>query len=724
MNCFLRCYYPHSSSPRKCYPTEYDPMRFDDIEAFLANEYLLHDDYDGFQYVKPALNMVFRIPSPQAKHDTYPYRYCRYVYINSEGVMSVYYLFVRTSEWINDDCIELHCRLDILNTYQGRNKEIELAPELCHISRCHRDRYGKNKDGVIFPIIDLEPEGDSVEKVKRSEQKIEQSRSAYSPDFFFLVYSHSENTGRVELSISIQPPYNETTSGVAEFAAEIDGVWCQIDGGGKPLSEDTSRNNLNINLINRSSALVDRIIQIPYFPLPLGTYETPGGEELLDVTSIAIDADDLPQAGKGWHFVYKDVGGEAPETMKDGLEIVYYDTVFDSAGRSDVAPSTINDAKVRLESKFARSLPLAENFNLHGFDLTSDRLKAGYHSHREVFGVGVTDPKSYSSEYFLLKYVYGASTLEVPYERFSPMEFTASLRPGSYGSVTFWFSVNTGMTSAFMMDIETSTGFIREPDEDMPYVVLFKKSMEVPLYTSAYANYINSGAYSYDQQSLSLQMDAANWSIGSSVAGAVVSTGLSAALSPYSAPFTAAGNLVNIASGVAGAQRAKKQAQIAQDSKRHSLAHQRSSVSGSDDISLFTAYSDMKVYEMTYTPRADVWKAIDERFRTKGYAADEIGDPDDYLDSRQFYNYLEAEVIIAAAPQLLYFDDAIAKEAQFLYARGFTQMHPFKGTGQGFLVGGYDVNRTSANMEMTIVNGQAKDPLDYVNLTLQRRIHE
>ena len=232
--------------------------------------------------------------------------------------------------------------------------------------------------------------------------------------------------------------------------------------------------------------------------------------------------------------------------------------------------------------------------------------------------------------------------------------------------------------------------------EDYSGILYVARSNELPIFNSAYLNYIRTG-YNYDVKTKNRQL--ASNIVGGvlSTAGAVVSAVSSVATGPIGVAG-AVGLGIGAVSKFSSAifQTAQAEQNIAQKLKSTEL--QGLSVIGSDDVDLMSVYTDdnkakMVVYEISEKMK----KCVCDLFYYCGYIANIQDIPD--TTSRLWFNFVQADPVFKYEQN---FPQELIEELKKRYNEGITFLHavPIYDADEDDYVKNWDFEQTKENWEV------------------------
>lgn len=284
----------------------------------------------------------------------------------------------------------------------------------------------------------------------------------------------------------------------------------------------------------------------------------------------------------------------------------------------------------------------------------------------------IYEPKLLHSDYYQPKFVYDSFYYIVKYELLdSSVLYFPSL-------LNIEFSITTTMNSRFMFrffdgneaNIEnyfrTSEVGDVEDYSDVLYVV---RNNELPIFNSAYLNYIKTG-YNYDVKTKNRQLTSSIISGVLTTAGAVVSAVAGAGTGGIGfAGAVALGTSAFTQFARATANTIQAEQNIAQKLKTAEM--QGLSIAGSDDVDLMSEYTkNNKLKLVEYKVSIKMEQILYDLFYYYGYVANIQGIPD--TSSRMWFNFIQAEILLDQVPNLpqTYVDELTNK-----YREGITYLH-------------------------------------------------
>lgn len=289
------------------------------------------------------------------------------------------------------------------------------------------------------------------------------------------------------------------------------------------------------------------------------------------------------------------------------------------------------------------------------------------------------ESKLYHSDFYQAKYVYDSFSYIIQLEKFDITKSTYTFKIG--------FKQTRTPNSRFLFSFNN---YICEGTYTTDYynIMNVARNNEMPVYNSAYINYIRNG-YNYD-------VKAKNRNEFANILGTVFKgVGTVAAFASGNPMAIAAGIGLGTSfiSSVVGTVNSVASAEQNIEQKLAQLKMQSGNVVGSDDVDLMSYYADNRLKYMIYKVSEKMNKALFDLFYFTGYVANYQGIPNN--TSRMWFNFVQCEANLKDVKNIPLdcLNDIIER-----YKAGATFMHRHNGK--------YDWNREYENWEtvLTIPN--------------------
>lgn len=237
------------------------------------------------------------------------------------------------------------------------------------------------------------------------------------------------------------------------------------------------------------------------------------------------------------------------------------------------------------------------------------------------------------------------------------------------GKLPIDFKMSNGLSSNFACSLNYETIGRYYEEENYDGLLLANRNNEIPLFTSAYNEYVRNG-YNYDVKSNELKNKQASQDIVINTlklgaTAAIVGSAAGPAGTIGGAAIGATTALINLNNQV-DAQK------LAITTKLALLSNQGLSVSGSSDFDLLNYYNQNRLHYVEYEPEKNFKQSIYNYLNLYGYANGTINTPD--VDSRIWYNFIQCE------PELYYegtrmLNEAWLEDLKSKYKEGVTVFH-------------------------------------------------
>ena len=302
------------------------------------------------------------------------------------------------------------------------------------------------------------------------------------------------------------------------------------------------------------------------------------------------------------------------------------------------------------------------------------------------------ETKLKNSDYLLQKMVYDSFSFE----------FKAELMETDGGPtmLNVNFDVTLTLSSKFMFEFPLTTfnSGLKMDNQDYSGIMYVARNNEVPLFNSAYLNYVRTG-YNYDIKTRNRQL-------ASSIVGGTLAT-IGAIGSFVSSIYTGG---IGITAGIGLATTATKSfynaiSRTAQNDqniaeKLHTTQMQGISVAGADDVDLMSEYTDdNKAKLVMYEVTPKMKKALCDLFYYCGYIAGYQGIPNE--TSRKVFNFVQADILFNVMQYNVSND--LLDDYKKKYSDGVTIIHHYTlKDANNQNVRGWDFEQQYENWETTL----------------------
>ena len=636
------------------------------------------------------------------------------------------YYFIVSKKWISSSCIELSLKMDTINSFQNLSISAKTT-----ILRQHKDRWKDGTSPETkFPVVDLYSEGIEVPLYKYEESTLYatyDNMSYIDETTWYLIY-RSQQAGdsasidtllcadeRLEFAIS-SPGYTGWRNIRNDFRVSYTGIIYGNDSyqgqnniGAKITFTDKDNEEHTITFAIGTCVMYD------YYEVRVG-YSDLNGFHLTTSYRFA--------QGKRHQKVYLQNVGIVRVIKRNQTSAIYYSNFTPSyisginlALDVDYSGTTITDT-IGSITDIDRTDPLLlkiiklpycpialdlseETFTSIPQDWTIENQIANYpallryiggqsieclsetllmdnedsdfegpldkYKQRSISSFGKLvlrnkdyEPKLWHSDFFQQKFVYDSFSFSFIGEYLQDID-------GPY-SFEATMCVSTAMSSRFMFSFEQYKNLLKIDTQDYSAVMQITRNNEVPLYNSAYLNYIRSG-YNYDIKTKNRQL-------AFSIIGGVVQTAGAVVSAVAGGPIGVAGAVglgVSAFSKFTSALQSTIQSEQSIAQKMKSAELQGISILGADDVDILSYYTEgTKAKFVRYKVSEKMENVLFDLFYYYGYIANKQGIPDS--TSRELFNFVQADIIFDVVPNLPkeVVDDIVSK-----YKEGITFLHQY-----------------------------------------------
>ena len=298
----------------------------------------------------------------------------------------------------------------------------------------------------------------------------------------------------------------------------------------------------------------------------------------------------------------------------------------------------------------------------------------------------IYESKMLHSDYYQPKFVYDSFSFGFILENIDISSYYENFQDGGKLYTTYVVSNNVQSKFMFMFD----SYVLKRSTQDYDNVLCIERNNEKALFNNAYINYIRSGGYSYDTKKASSQNAMNGVTTALSIVGAA--SGIVAGTITKQPQLVAAGIGVAITTigGIARSIHTAQEQDRAISQKLLQSQMQGTSVQGSEDIDILTAFSGNKAKIVEYTLSEKMTQAMWDLFHYCGYATHEQKKP--VIDTRLYFNFVQAEIVF----EEFNFNDEIAQDIRNKWNEGITFFHPVSGS--------YDIDQQYENFETSLLS--------------------
>ena len=702
----------------KLYKTDLRPELnevFDDIALFLADLQPKHQ-WANVKYTKPELDIMIKLPLDGTYNHLGQFDYCD---LFDEQANKHYYYYILNTNWKAKQTLQLQLSMDTLNTF-WQDIKATLGPNT-HVTRRYFDRW-KKVGAKAYPLIDKHPEEISAPPmVQIAKPKVVGPTKRWT-----LVYrtEYDADVKANPITCYVIPetdvPITPTAYGTYTLSknAAAPGIWWVMTVGNNPndvftiKSGNTAR---TIEMKNYSRAAF--VIESDCIHAYVYTLDTPSVDIKAD--EIVFDrCKEIYRQSKAFDVGFSLASADFtnPLVMDAGmstgtlqnfkawyennktdtrlvkiLELPYapFDEKTDSSGKMIIPDGfemyygllRYNGAISGMESTVASFGNLApEPFVIA--DVVNEQGIQKKANPEEY------ETKLWNSSYYVLKYVYDAQSKPIKLEEFE------HLAVPSY-SLSINFCPSTGMDNSMGFEFKST----EQLDTDFGDWLISNRTTEIPVYGNSYIDYMRYGK-SVDERNR-------GFSIASTVAGGIGSTAQTSASLAFAIAGAKIGSLTGLAGAGIGAGVGLVTSAIATaasiykandqiNSKIDQYKHQASSVSASNDLSVFRKYGKNKLLQVEYQPTKELRDSIGRYFHLYGYSCDEYGVPKWNTRIWSEYYVMEPDFFMS------YIEKDYEEDISARMQSGFRLLHRVNLSDRS---GVYDFDSEYENFERSLING-------------------
>lgn len=668
----------------------------------------------GFQYIKPinSLTRTIKIPLNQSYYAeglAYQYTYCSLK--NNETGNRMYY-YITDIRWIAENTAELSLEFDYMNTYRDYVKFTDNT----HITRRFKDRWAKVSATKYKPIIDKYPEELQTPTLHRDVSK----DVILTGEKWYLVYYSDNSSIDTATNYPIRCVcYGEKehflgkseSSSVTIKAGDLErDVWyhalddenpiqCTVAKVGEEPWELSSADQNGFDIIfklndNHDAINIYKIMFVGTIPTVSAIKEGVYSLEFTNSTFLyAIDSFDwqkrssssilsIPASSTSTDYylpafssIYQFI--KTQSSISKIIELPTCPFIYEESLGEMTIPTgwTIVTAFNRNALFRTDSMQTLGNYFVDSLDGIVDYKNLAEYDISTNYDLSL-ETKTYNSNYYQVKYVYDVNSYQLQLEY-------------GYDPVTITFDAANEMSSNVMFKFDSNTPVY----SDMGNYICSVRSLEMPIYNSAYLEYQKYGK-AIDQKNLALSITGTSTQAAGSSLQSMSSTLVAAEMSKMDdvsklqfsqlgLGISLAGTAVSLASAIS-----KGVDQLNQKIEANRRTATTSSTT--NDLSILNSTVGNQLNRYTYVPDDDIKEAIADFFRIYGYATDEYGQ---MTCSRYWNDYFVADVEFSKDTLV---SNMVKQAVRSRYANGVRIYHWHDK---------YDLDRKLENWETSIKNG-------------------
>ena len=630
--------------------TKIDParnLRVENIRDYLGGLEMSSHVFEDFKRTYPARELTIRLPISDEESEVsfdsgLAYNYACLTYSNGDSSYDWYY-FVTAFHYIADSTLEVSLRLDSINTFPWEG----WLSDRTYISRALINRWNADGSAIVDPVS----EGVTGEIVKKNEGTfpttptylIYRNDTKGVPAMYAVARGGIPATGRLHvLAEAIDDKISTGNAwGIRYETSSTDVIsveWKSNGQTGHWTATGETSYLLFFDVIQDSATNIkygQLVLKGSSHSLELGPRFSIGAVNPSSKTDFMVSTQDGAPAYSG--SVNSSDVMENPEPVKT-QDFADIDRTASDLAKIVEIPYRGNlgqgDFEMRKDGVYLRFTDLDSNSIM-----ATLTMSAGFLSKRRPGPTAtkesamVADPKLSSSEFSYYKLVYDSYSTSFGGE---------NLPEGVY-EITIDFVPSSSISSSLIFKVKPSSGKWRNVKEDYPFLIASDRNNEMPLYSSAWFDYLRNG-YNYDKKKLAVGNATSVFSGLASILASALSIAGGAGLIASGAGSAAGigmvvGGATGIASAVGGTATSIWSNAIGQDQKENALKKQSYSVQSINDLSLFKSYGKGALKWEYWGPRDEFENSLENLFFYRGYARGIYGVPNMHV--RTSFDYFE-----------------------------------------------------------------------------------
>ena len=389
-----------------------------------------------------------------------------------------------------------------------------------------------------------------------------------------------------------------------------------------------TRNITGIYNINRTSQTINKIIKCPYSPFNVQIEE---GKIVMPENVVYVDTNSETESEK--------------ETKLKGtfrFNVSKFDFFNDITNENNIF-------SIFLDTKYPYNNPAKRD---------------DYH-----------ESKIYHSDFYNKNFVYDSFVYTVNMENISDSQKQTYINEPN---LKMFFYTSASMNSRFLVQFTNVEP--KYTSENYPGILTIERNNEFPIYNNQYFNYLNTG-YNYDVKNKNRQTVSTVIGMGLQL-GSQIATVATNPLAGLSIPSTVS-NITNGINNLISIQDNFQRKQV-------ELQKQKTSVSGSDDVSLLSVYTNDRAKFCTFETPELIKKQIYDLFYYTGYKTLEQKVPQ--TNTRKWFNFLQCDPVFVNEWN---FSEDILNDLKTKYQTGVVYMHNNNGV--------WDLEQENENWETSVL---------------------
>lgn len=296
----------------------------------------------------------------------------------------------------------------------------------------------------------------------------------------------------------------------------------------------------------------------------------------------------------------------------------------------------------------------------------------------------IYESKLFHSDYYQPKFVYDSFAFTFNLEDIDNKSLIEQFEDVSTLYTSYVISSN--IQSKFMFQFDSYV--LKRSTQNYDNVLCIERNNEKALFNNSFINYVRSGGYSYETKKASSQNAVNGVTTALSIVGSVASFASSGATGGAGIA-AGVGLAIGAAAGIIRSVHTAQEQDRAISQKITQQIMESTSVQGSEDIDILTAFSGNKAKIVEYKLSDIMQTAMWDLFHYCGYATHEQKIPD--VTTRLYFNFVQAEIVFDEYN----FNEEIADDIQNKWNEGVTFFHAVSGA--------YDINQEYENFETSLL---------------------
>lgn len=555
----------------------------------------------NFPFIKIAPVINIDINTTQSNLNDVNFNYLK---VNNTQDAQAYYYFIKNIKWKSENCLQLECKIDTLNTFYNDIVNGNIFSNKCYIERETVQRFDQNR----YYTIDRKSEN-----INPPITNLLIKESIVGMGINFYLIKRTLPAGKITITApftGVQIVYENTVKTLLYELASDGGVSFTFK------VKDTSNNQTsqlqtvqNINNIDRYDETLINITKLPFFPLQ---YTVENGYNTIELENSSDHTK---------FFVL------------DNFQLFradYIDGFLNQYGINKMTSNTVKFKTIKQE------IPNAPTTIDALWNTPKDRKY---------------EPKLYHSDFYKTGVYYLNNIMPLP------LEEVKKQYPDSTINLSIKQIASLNIDTSFILDYANIDFNNQDINKSM---IAFDN--ELQLYNDAYINYLRNG-YNYDKKARDRQT--INNILG--LTANAVTVGASVALAPATGGLSllgAVGGATGLTVGTVNTVNNINQSNDNINRKLKETQNATLSASNINSISLQNYYSNKPFY-FVMTPTDNILNEIYNLLYLNGYNISALGRPN--FNNRVIFDYVKMNVDLSKFFNPMFYNDLKEKFAKGVY---------------------------------------------------------